>query len=132
MLFNIPVKNIRMDFEVKPYDIDAAGHVNNIVYIRWIEDLRVHFSEVNFNLPRVIENGFYLAVISTTIKYKYQVRLFDKITGYLYFVSNKHGIINFKVEIKNDKRVCAVAEQKCTFINIAESKMIKDLNEWII
>ena len=27
-------------FEIKPYDIDASGHVNNAVYINWLEDLR--------------------------------------------------------------------------------------------
>jgi len=132
MLLNIPVKQIRMDFEVKPYDIDVAGHVNNIVYIRWIEDLRTRFSETNFNLPKVIYDGFYLAVISTSINYRCQVKLFDKITGYLDLVSYKHGIITLKIVIKSEKNMCAVAEQKCTFINLAENKMIKDLNKWII
>lgn len=28
------------ELEVKTYDIAAAGHVNNIVYARWLEDLR--------------------------------------------------------------------------------------------
>ncbi len=34
-------------FKIKPYDIDAAGHVNNAVYINWLEDLRVKlFSKI--------------------------------------------------------------------------------------
>ncbi len=29
-----------LEIEIKTYDIDVAGRVNNIVYVRWIEDLR--------------------------------------------------------------------------------------------
>ena len=28
----------RVEFEVRPEDIDALGHVNNVVYLRWVQD----------------------------------------------------------------------------------------------
>lgn len=127
MLSLFQVKCIRMQFEVKPYDIDAAGHVNNIVYIRWIEDLRTRFSEANFNLPKIIHDGLYLAVVATSINYKCQVKLFDELTGILEFVSFNHGIITFKIIISSGNCICAVAEQKCAFINLADNKMKKDM-----
>lgn len=30
-----------MPIEVQPQDIDALGHVNNVVYVRWIQDVAV-------------------------------------------------------------------------------------------
>ncbi|MBK7868256.1 MAG: hypothetical protein IPJ75_15420 [Ignavibacteriales bacterium] len=37
------LKRLELDFEVKTFDIDAGGHLNNIVYIRWLEELRNSF-----------------------------------------------------------------------------------------
>jgi acyl-CoA thioester hydrolase len=32
---------IEMPIRVRTYDIDSAGHVSNIVYLRWMEDMRL-------------------------------------------------------------------------------------------
>jgi len=32
---------VSLDIRVQTYDIDFAGHVNNQVYVRWLEDLRM-------------------------------------------------------------------------------------------
>jgi acyl-CoA thioester hydrolase len=32
---------VALDLPIKTYDIDFAGIVSNIVYIRWLEDLRL-------------------------------------------------------------------------------------------
>jgi acyl-CoA thioesterase FadM len=32
--------SVELSLNVNTYDIDVAGHVNNIVYIRWLEDMR--------------------------------------------------------------------------------------------
>ncbi len=34
------VMEVNLSFPVRTYDIDFAGVVSNIVYIRWLEDLR--------------------------------------------------------------------------------------------
>lgn len=37
-----------MAVKVATYDIDYANHVSNIVYFRWLEDLRLQLLEENF------------------------------------------------------------------------------------
>ena len=37
-----------MGITVQPYDIDFAAHVNNVVYVRWIEDLRIEPSSISY------------------------------------------------------------------------------------
>ncbi|MGO9114694.1 MAG: hypothetical protein ACLP9L_36220 [Thermoguttaceae bacterium] len=32
---------VQVPLRVKPYDIDVVGVVSNIVYVRWMEDLRL-------------------------------------------------------------------------------------------
>jgi acyl-CoA thioester hydrolase len=34
----------RLDIEVQPDDVDELGHVNNIVYVRWLQDVAVAHS----------------------------------------------------------------------------------------
>jgi acyl-CoA thioester hydrolase len=34
-----PVAPFEMPIRVEPADIDALGHVNNIVYLRWVQDV---------------------------------------------------------------------------------------------
>src|SRR5947208_6147204 len=42
---------------VRTYDIDFAGHVSNIVYIRWLEDLRLQFLNEHLPLQEQWANG---------------------------------------------------------------------------
>ncbi len=37
--------DFRMNFQVEARDIDPLGHVNNISYVRWIQDIAVAHSE---------------------------------------------------------------------------------------
>ncbi len=46
-------------FDIKTYDIDIAGHVNNIVFVRWLEELRVKLFEQTLPIVDLIkENKF--------------------------------------------------------------------------
>ena len=39
---------------VQGYDVDFAGIVSNIVYIRWLEDLRYQVLEAYYPLPQLL------------------------------------------------------------------------------
>ena len=117
---------IKIPLTVNTYDIDAAGHVNNIVYIRWLEDLRTKLFSRMCNFKEVFENGFYLVVISTAVKYKKQIKIFDNPTGIMEFAGYKHGIISFKSIIKLGEEISTSAEQKCIIMNLNINKMIPD------
>ncbi|MCA9449869.1 MAG: acyl-CoA thioesterase [Candidatus Omnitrophica bacterium] len=59
------------DLEVYTFDIDFAGHVNNGVYIRWLEIGRTKLLEaVGLPVEKIKETGFYPILAHTEISYK--------------------------------------------------------------
>ena len=116
-------KSKQMNIEVKTYDIDFAGHVNNIAYVRCIEDLRAElFSEI-YPLKKLLEINHYPVVISTELNYKAPIKLFDKPIGIISLEKYSHGVIELKVEIFNDKVTAFTAVQKCVLMNLTTNKM---------
>ncbi len=111
---------------IETYDIDIAGHVNNIVYIRWFEELRTNLFNKYFNLQDLISNSLYPAVISTNIIYRKSLKLFDNPVGFMSLESYNHGVINLKVKIKLGEKIAAFGEQKCVIMNLLTGKMNKE------
>jgi acyl-CoA thioester hydrolase len=70
--------NIEYDVPVRTYDIDYAGHVSNIAYLRWFEDMRSMLFEKYFPLQPLMDEGKTPVIASHFIQYKRAIRLFDK------------------------------------------------------
>ncbi|MBK9097215.1 MAG: hypothetical protein IPM14_03660 [bacterium] len=69
----VPVNSdlsVEMTFVIKSYNIDAGGHVNNAVYINWLEDLRTKMLEKIILNEFLVENNMHFVVASTNIEYK--------------------------------------------------------------
>jgi|SRR3989304_6647927 len=126
----------RMVFEsvlkVNTYDIDIAGHVNNIVYIRWIEDLRAELFSQIYPLEKLLEINYYPVVISTELKYKGQIKLFDKPIRRIFLESYSHGVIMLKIEICLNDDTAFTATQKCVLMNLTTHKMLMGSFEKLI
>ena len=109
---------------VNTYDIDAAGHVNNIVNIRWIENLRNGIFDSIYPVQKMLENKLYPVVVSTEAKYKKQIKLSDKPVGIIELSGFHHGIYTFNITVKVENHIVFTAVQKCVVINLTENKMI--------
>ena len=48
---------IEMDIRVRTYDIDSAGHVSNINYLYWMEDMRLEVMERYFPMQPLIKRA---------------------------------------------------------------------------
>lgn len=116
---------IEIPFTVNTYDIDIAGHVNNIVYIRWLEDLRNKLFAQIHPLEKLLEANHYPVVVSSDVKYKKQIKLFDKPVGIMFMHNYSHGVFTVKAEINLDNHIAFVAVQKCVLINLNDNKMFK-------
>ena len=94
---------VELNLEIKPYNIDAAGHVNNAVYINWLEDLRINLFQKILPFDEIIKKGYHLIVASTTIEYKRPLYLFDKPIGKVKIDKFERGIwfLSFAIELKN-------------------------------
>ena len=115
-----------IDFEVKTYEIDIAGHVNNIVYVKWLEDLRIKLFSQLLPLENLINEKLYPVVTSTVIHYKKQLKLGDKPCGTMLIDFVKHGVMNLKFSIANNGNISAYGEQKCVLMNTETGLMDKE------
>lgn len=66
--------------DVQPADIDDMGHVNNTVYLRWIEEVaRAHALRVGLDTPRLRELGTLPVVRRHDITYHVPAMLGDQL-----------------------------------------------------
>jgi len=113
-----------LNLDIKTYEIDIAGHVNNIVYIKWFEDLRIKLFNKYFNLPELLSNNLYPVVVSTEVFYKKFLKLFDKPIGVMYIESFNHGIITLNTEIKLNSEIVTIGKQKCTLLDLCKLEIV--------
>ncbi|MBD2212442.1 acyl-CoA thioesterase [Nostoc linckia FACHB-104] len=108
---------VELAIPVRTYDIDFAGIVSNIVYIRWLEDLRLKFLNEYLPLDEQIEQGYIPILAGTEIEYKRPVKLIDKVIGRLWV--NSLGRLKWTVqaEILANNVIAAVAIQKGAFLS---------------
>ena len=124
-LENIGVLSVETGLKVNTYDIDIAGHVNNIVYLRWLEELRNELFSQVYDLQKLLKINHYLVVASCEMKYKKTIKLFDKPVGKMFLQNHSHGVFVFNAEIINDNHVAFTGTQKCVLMNLIDNKMFK-------
>ena len=115
-----------INFQIKTYEIDAAGHVNNIVYVKWLEDLRCKLFEKILPIDNLLYWNLFPVVTSTNITYKKQLRLSDKVTGNVWIEDVKHNMMILKFNFILSEDTCAFAEQKCVLMNLKNGTMDKE------
>ena len=66
---------------IRTYDIDFAGIVSNIVFIRWLEDLRLGLLDQAYPLIRALAEDIAPILLSTRINYRRPVTIADPLVG---------------------------------------------------
>src|SRR5574344_2445627 len=96
---------------VRSYECDSYSHVNNAVYLNYLEYGRMEFLHaINFDYKGIIEAGYYLYVTHVDIYYKASAFLDDKL--FIEVESSKLKKISGEckqVIRKEDGTVCAEA-----------------------
>ncbi len=121
---------VELSFQPKTYDIDFAGHVSNIVYIRWLEDLRLSLLDTYLPLKTLMDKGIAPVVMRTTIDYKRPVKLFDKPIGKMWAgeIGNVKGIL--LAEFSVNGVVVATAEQVGIFVRLDSGRPVVSPEEF--
>ena len=122
---------VTINFEIKTYEIDIASHVNNIVYIKWLEDLRNKLFPLLFPLENLLEGKFYPVITSTIINYKKQLKFGDKPSGTMNIEKAKHGLLILNFRFVNNDKICVFGEQKCVILNLKTGLMDKEKLKFI-
>ena len=65
--------------EIRPEDIDALGHVNNVVYVRWVQDAAV--AHWNALAPEADREKLRWVVLRHEIDYRQAARLGDALVA---------------------------------------------------
>ena len=112
---------IEEDIKVASYDIDFAGIVSNITYIRWLEDLRLAWLEKYFSLSYQMESGFIPILLETHIEYHHAIRMFHQVKGIMWVDRLHSHKWKLKAEFLVEDQLMANAEQKGVLI---------DQNKW--
>lgn len=77
--FAPPSDAFRLNITVEPEDIDVLGHVNNVIYLRWVQNLAIAHWEKAAD-PDDQENLVWV-VVRHEIDYKRSAQLGDEILG---------------------------------------------------
>ena len=110
--------------DIYTYQIDAAGHVSNIVYIQWLEECRLQLlEEIDLHAHKMIDNGVLPVLVETNIKYKKALYLGDKvrIEFWISKLKNVSAIIEYRFYNQKNE-LASIASQTGLFVN---SKTIK-------
>lgn len=115
---------VKQKLQVNTFDIDIAGHLNNIVYVQWIEILRTKLFTDFFDFKNIVNSNKYPVVISTNIDYKKQIKLFDEVEASFWLDKTEKCFCYFKFEVKVNDILMAKALQKCVIIELGTNKII--------
>jgi acyl-CoA thioester hydrolase len=116
---------IEWSFPVRTYDIDFAGHVSNIVYIRWLEDLRLEMMNKYLPLSELLSRGQAPVLRSTTIDYKQPITILDKVKGCMWMSEMENFRMTLQAEFYKGDTLAATATQTGVFIDMGTKRPIK-------
>lgn len=116
---------VEITIPVRTYDIDFAGIVSNIVYIKWLEDLRLKFLDEHLPLDREIARGSVPIVSKTEIEYKRPIKLFESVVGRMWIGNFGRIKYTLQAEIISNNNIAAVATQMGTFLSVDSGRPVK-------
>lgn len=109
---------VEMPFSIKTYDIDFAGIVSNIVYVRWLEDLRLKMLENVYPLEKVLQDGALPVLARTEIEYRIPLILPDRPLGRMWVTGIGRARFELQAEFTRDGEIAAAARQKGYFVDV--------------
>jgi acyl-CoA thioester hydrolase len=116
---------VELTFKVKTYDTDFAGIVHNMVYIRWLEDLRLEILAAHFPMEDQLAANRGPILVKTEVTYQGPLRLFDEPVGRMWV--SRLGRVRWEVqaEIVLDDQVAATAMQNGFFADLADLRPVR-------
>ncbi len=113
-----------MPIDIMPHDIDYAGVVSNITYVRWLEVLRVKMIESYLSIEAQLKMGISPVILKTEIHYKKAVTFLDKLIGKMWISHATQLRWTASAEFLVNGKAVAHAEQLGTFINLSTMRPV--------
>ncbi len=114
------MREIRHSFKVMTYEIDFAGVVSNIVYVRWLEDLRNLFAEEALSLSDAMKRGIVPTLARTEIDYLAPVRYPDVVDARMWMdeAGRARFVLGAEFVSRASGQVTARAKQTGLFVSL--------------
>lgn len=101
--------------------IDGQGHVNNLEYLRWMQDAAVaHSAKQGWDTARYVKSGAGWVVRSHWIEYLQSALLDDQITVFTWVASFQkiRSLRKYRIVREKDAAILATAETDWVFIGL--------------
>ena len=112
--------------EVRGYELDSYNHVNNAVYLNYMEQARWDFFRQTDLLQLIKDSGKKLVVVGINIRYMKEIRLFDKIVVETK-IKKESPYLTFFHRILNEKSKALVARAKVKTLFLDDNKIPTDI-----
>lgn len=113
----IPMKHT-CTLVVRSYECDGYRHVNNAVYLNYLEYARIEFlKDIGFDYGRMLEMGFGILVKSITLEYKNPAETGDTLTIVSEPIMKRRASGTFRQVIYKGDTVSVEADVTWVFID---------------
>jgi acyl-CoA thioester hydrolase len=102
---------VRKPIAVKTYDIDFAGIVSNIVYIRWLEDMRLAVLDELYPLDKLLAHQLFPTLVETRIQYRLPLTIRDQPLARMWVKEMRRLKLILAAEFLVGEQIHAQAEQ---------------------
>ena len=110
---------------VRTYDIDFANIVHNIVYLRWLEDLRSEILVDVLPIDDMLANGISPILTRTEIEYRRPILIGDKVLGRMWVDDLARTRWTLASEIVVADQICAFARQSGYFADLKTLRPVR-------
>lgn len=116
---------ITLPIEIKTYDIDFAIIVHNMVYIRWLEDMRLHLLADIYTMADMLADGVSPVLTRTEIDYRRPLRFGDQPTGAMWVTNLSRIKWTIEAEIIIGEQQHATAKQFGYFADLKTLRPVR-------
>ena len=109
---------------VQTYDIDFAGVVSNIAFIRWLEDLRLGLMDRAYPLIQALAEDVAPILLATRITYRRPVTIADPLVGRIRVADLGRVRWRLAAEFAVGATIHAEAEQEGLFMRLSTRRPI--------
>jgi acyl-CoA thioester hydrolase len=111
------MKNFKAIHKVRSYECDSYGHVNNSIYLNYLEYARMEaLWELGFTLDKMKQAGYLVVVRRIELDYKHPLFMGDKIEIHTKLSDSRNSSGTFSQQIINLKNNKLAAEAKVTWV----------------
>ncbi len=117
--------------KAKGYELDSYNHVNNAVYLNYMEQARWEIMRDQKLLDKLLSSGKKLVVTEVHVKYIREIRLFDEI-AVLTTIKKEAPYLVFQHKIKNNTSGLLAARATVKTILLDSDNMPEDIPDDLV